>query len=278
MNVIHSNEYNYTRSVDRKVSFTIDQMKIMESNKKSEYPCSKNALLCIHGYMGSPRQFEGWLAQLKERSWDVYNLCLPGHHTDVAGFAATNPTVWLAAVQEKLSRLAEQYESIVIWTHSMGGLLAVAAASEQPQRVKGIVAVAFPLKLTPSLRGIRIAVRSLLVKKKSDDPVIRAAQELRGVSNVTLGNVVRLLPNALRVRNLIPGIKEKLPHLGVPLHVVFSQIDETVPAAAIDILAELRPDIRPLILQKSSHFWYAPEETLLLIRQMDEVMAAAKVE
>ncbi|MGI6545131.1 MAG: alpha/beta hydrolase [Fastidiosipilaceae bacterium] len=234
---------------------------------------SQNVILCVHGFMGSPRQFDDLLAALDDQSWDVRNLLLPGHSAGVREFATSGPAVWISAVEDCLEELRRSYENIVIWTHSMGGMLAIIAAAKNSARIRRIVAIALPIRLRLSFTGIRINLSALLGKKQSKDPRVVAAVELRGVGDVTWLNAARLLPNVKRLRiDLVRRTTETVTDLDVPLTVVNSMADETVPHSATKVIRRLRPDARVMILQQSSHFWFTEEEKRVLVGAMDDAM------
>lgn len=234
---------------------------------------SQNVILCVHGFMGLPRQFDNLLADLDDQSWDVRNLLLPGHGAGVREFADSGPAVWIPAVEDCLAELRGTYENIVVWTHSMGGLLAIIAAAKNPARIRRIVAIALPIRLRLSFAGIRINVSALLGKKQSEDPRVVAAIELRGVDDVTWLNAVRLLPNVKRLRvDLVRQATKVVTDLDVPLTVVNSMADETVPRSATRVIRRLRPDARVLVLRQSSHFWFTEEEKRMIVEAMDEAM------
>lgn len=112
----------------------------------------EEAFLLIHGYTGSPTDFNGLSHFLyEERGASVYVPLLPGHGTVVEDLRGLSKDVFIQAVEDELNKLLEKYPKVVVGGHSFGGQLALWLASKYP--VSGVfitatpVRVAFPLSL-----------------------------------------------------------------------------------------------------------------------------------
>ena len=80
------------------------------------------ALLCIHGIMGTPRQFDD-LKALLEDTCDVIAPWLPGHGGDARALAKSSMEEWEAAVQQAVEEACAQYDQVFLLGQSMGALL-----------------------------------------------------------------------------------------------------------------------------------------------------------
>ena len=187
----------------------------------------RKALLFVHGFMGTPRQFDPIAKALGERSGaELHRLVLPGHGANIEAFVGEGAAAWQKAVNDALDRLRREYDDLVLVGHSMGGLLLIRAAVQCPDRIREIIAVSLPLSLKLTLRGVRIRLGSM--GRDPKDPDTRAAKEMCGVSGVTPWNSWRLLPNALGLLRVMKEAGAVLPGLTVPLTVINSERDEIV--------------------------------------------------
>ena len=56
---------------------------------------SQKVVLCIHGFLGSPRHFDMFIPYIPE-DIAVYNLLLPGHGGNVRAFGRASMKEWKA--------------------------------------------------------------------------------------------------------------------------------------------------------------------------------------
>ena len=98
------------------------------------------AVLLIHGYSSSPRDWAGLPEQLAAAGWAVHVPLLPGHGTHPDALAATTNAELRAAVRAEFDALAARYPRVVVAGFSMGGALATELAAERP--VERLVLVA----------------------------------------------------------------------------------------------------------------------------------------
>lgn len=92
---------------------------------------SDRAILLVHGYVGSLKDFGALPDRLAEEGWRVRLLRLPGHGTrprDLIGVTADDQ---INAVREELKDLKEAYDFVAIGGFSMGGALSTIAASKE---------------------------------------------------------------------------------------------------------------------------------------------------
>ena len=94
------------------------------------------AVLIIHGYLGSPYDVKYMAEKLFQNGYTVSVPRLPGHGTCRQDFINTGKTEWLDEVYKNYKELEKKYSEVVIAGFSMGGLLAINAASTlKPERL-----------------------------------------------------------------------------------------------------------------------------------------------
>ncbi len=97
------------------------------------------AMLMVHGFIGSPNNFNDLPEQVAEAGWHVRVMLLPGHGTSPVEFETTTAAQLERAVENELTALQERFATVVLLGHSMGGALATLVASRR--RVDGLILV-----------------------------------------------------------------------------------------------------------------------------------------
>lgn len=103
------------------------------------------AFLLIHGYTGSPTDFNG-LPEFLEKNLQasVYAPLLPGHGTVVEDLVGLTKDDFIKSAEQELEKLLKKYKKVIVGGHSFGGQIALHLGSRYP--VHGVVVTAAPLK------------------------------------------------------------------------------------------------------------------------------------
>lgn len=222
---------------------------------------ASRVILFIHGYLGSSTQFNLLRQHLADVSeTDLLCLTLPGHEGTLRSFMCTTAGQWQQAVSERLAVLQTEYDEILLVGHSMGGLLAIHAAIVDARKIRGIVALALPLRLRFTLNTLRMRLGALRPPHAREDVRIQAARQMCGISDLRISNVWRLLPSTFMLLQLMRQAKTELCSLKPKLAVFNSVADEIVSSQTIRLVQKALPQSKIVLLTQSSHFWYSAEE------------------
>ncbi len=113
------------------------------------------AVLFVHGFIGTPNNYNDLPDRIAEQGWRVRVMLVPGHGTTPHLFEETTADDMLEGVLDEVRALRGAYEQVVVVGHSMGGALASLAAAEQT--VDGLVLIApFFGLTTPSVAGLSV--------------------------------------------------------------------------------------------------------------------------
>ena len=225
-------------------------------------PGARNAVLFIHGIVGTPNHFVTQipLLELVPENWSVYNLLLDGHGGSVTDFSHTSMKKWKNQVWRIFRELAETHEHIVIAAHSMGTLFAMQLALENPGKVAQLFLIAVPMRPWVRLFGAVNCLRLVFGKIREDHPFEVATRNVCGV--VTTRRLWRYLgwvPRFLELFAEIVRTEEKMGKLQTPCMAFQSKKDELVSNRSRSILE--RSGVMQIIdLHESSHFYYAPDD------------------
>ena len=228
-------------------------------------PDSACAVLLLHGFLGTPRQFDPILDCFPE-NWSVYNMVLDGHGGTVADFARSGMRKWQAQTDAALDALRRRHEKIIVVAHSMGCLLTLASLLREKSGVYGTLLLAPALCIRVRPVGCINALRVVLDRIPPENVLAAATQKACGVAPEkrlwrylpALPRFAELLAKARRVRSLLGFIE-------VPCTVLLSAKDELVGPRTAAYLRG-RESFIVHVLKDSGHFYY-PEQDLAQLRQ-----------
>lgn len=100
----------------------------------------------IHGYTGSPTDFNGLSQYLHEQNEaDVHVMLLPGHGTEIKALDRLSFEDFFVAVVQEFEALSKQYDEVIVGGVSFGAQLALILAARYP--VAGVFTVCLPYGL-----------------------------------------------------------------------------------------------------------------------------------
>jgi carboxylesterase len=93
------------------------------------FPGDDRAVLCIHGFTGTPYEMRFLGEQLATRGMTVRGIALPGHATRIDDLYDKTWRDWVDAVVAAYDELAARSRGVVVVGQSLGGLLAMYLAT-----------------------------------------------------------------------------------------------------------------------------------------------------
>ena len=222
-------------------------------------------VIFIHGFMGSPDQFEDLAEAVHKIGCAHMSVLLPGHGASVKEFARFGIKDWQRHVQKEINKVKHEYKKIFLVGHSMGGLLALNASLIKGSNISGVVLISTPLKINwlhPKFLWLKLCLE--LFPKDNE---IKAAY----IKAKSIGNS-ELLLYPLTIKPIFSFFKltrqtgKRLPGISVPVYMFHSKNDETVSFKSAGLLYKgLRNTKRTAItLDKSWHaFYYGDEREII---------------
>lgn len=229
-------------------------------------PGAKNAVLFIHGIVGTPNHFviQMPLSDLVPENWSVYNLLLDGHGGSVADFSHTSMKKWKEQVWRIFCALAETHDHVLIAAHSMGTLFAIQLAMENPDKVSQLFLLAVPMRPWMRLFGVVNCLRLVFGKVREDYPFEAAARDACGVVTTRkLWQYLGWVPRFLELFAEINRTEKGMEKLQTPCVAFQSKKDELVSNRSRRIL-EKYGVMEIVDLHGSGHFYYAPDDRALV--------------
>lgn len=199
--------------------------------------------LGLHGLTATPMELR-WLGEhLAQNNITVYIPRLPGHGTHPRDLARVHWQDFFACALDGFHLLRGECEHVFVLGHSLGGLLALLLASEQPLSPDGVIGLGVPIKLDNPLIGLARWIKYvrpyLYLPDRTPFPGrLRAEQARRGE---TVRGRVRYdlwaTQSVAEYYALTQRVWEILPQVSAPLLLIYSENDETVPLNQRDLIA-----------------------------------------
>ena len=224
----------------------------------------RTVVVFIHGFMGSPRQFDKLAQSVKDEGYSTTSLLLPGHGSTVKEFSSVTMEEWQSYVNAEIERLSPDYDDIFLVGHSMGCLLAINAAVMNTANFRGLFLMACPLKLRIfSAHALKLRTKIIFYRKSHP---IKATYIASNSIPPRLSLIWRIIKPTVELKKLIRITKGNLQNVSVPVTAVFSLDDELVSLDSLDILKNNlnQASFNSMILSDSLHSYYPEHEHLMI--------------
>ncbi len=210
----------------------------------------EEAFLLIHGYTGSPTDFNGLPEFLnKQHGASVFIPLLPGHGTIVEDLRGVTKDDFMQVAEAVLKDLLAKHSRVIVGGHSFGGQVALHLAARYP--VSGVFVSAMPYKLRfPfSVRWLYyiLVVKEFWTKRISEREQLERINDFSYVAMPIYG--FRLLHDMNKeLQKFIPNVKS-------PLLSIYLSGDEIAHPDSGDIISSLvsSPEKKTLILDCLGH-------------------------
>lgn len=219
----------------------------------------KNAVLFIHGFLGSPDHFRQFIPKIPQ-SYAIYNLLLHGHGGEVLDFANSSMEIWKSQVRATVRALAKQFENIVIVAHSMGCFFAMESAAAFPVQVKAIFLLGVPFKIFVRPAAIINAVKLFLNIFPESKREFAAVKNVLGVKlNRRVWEYAGWIPRYAELFTQAKRARETVKRVTVPCFIFQSENDEVVSLKSLKYVPD-KKNFTVAVLHESSHFIYSESD------------------
>ena len=216
--------------------------------------------VCTHGFTASPEEMR-WLGEyLQARGLTVFAPRLAGHGTDPEIMAAQRWLDWYEDELDAIALLRQRCRKVFAVGLSMGGLLSLLAGAAG--LVDGVVAMAAPLNLARRDLAFAPFLKHAVpfIPKEGWpghlDASVRAIQRAQNRPDYGRGDYgVTPTAAAGQLQQLMSEVTRRLPELTVPLLLIYSRADQTVPYDNLALAASLvnSRDLVTRTLEASDH-------------------------
>ena len=216
--------------------------------------------VCTHGFTASPEEVR-WLAEyLNARGLTVFAPRLAGHGTDPEVMAGQTWIDWYESELDAIALLRQRCRKVFAVGLSMGGVLSLLAGANG--LVDGVVAMAAPINLGRRDLALAPLLKHALPFIPKDnwpgplDEYVRDIQRAQGRPDYGRGDFgVTSVAAAGQLYDLMHEVVRRLPELIVPLLLIYSRADRTVPYDNLALVTSLvnSVDLVTHTLETSGH-------------------------
>jgi len=230
------------------------------------------AVVLVHGFASSLYTWKDVLPALAP-GHDVIALDLPGFGGSDAP-ADLSFTEYVPVVMGLLDQLG--VDKAVLVGNSMGGAVAIAAAADHPERVRGLVLIdasayrmgdpsqrPWPIRVAgnPAISAVldqlpirRLLVRAALRQVFHDDELVTPDRLDEYAVPVQRPGVPAAVRSLLASRSIEPDfVERRLPQVKAPTLILWGREDAWLPVADADRLATAWPRSRKVVLDSCGH-------------------------
>lgn len=217
------------------------------------FPGGKTGCLLIHGFTATPASMRPLGVFLSKAGYTVFGPRLSGHASVLEDMNRARYEDWIVDIQSAYLMLKDQCETIVTVGQSMGGCLALIAASHWD--VAGVVGLAVPAKLPPDPRLPYVRLLSYI---KPSFPKSRRRRSSWVDKEAASGHISYEAYPTRAVHELDLLISEmfvRLPNVQVPVLILQSKLDHYAPPEDARRIADTLPSgqVELEILEESGH-------------------------
>ncbi|MEA5456868.1 alpha/beta fold hydrolase [Sinomonas sp. JGH33] len=192
----------------------------------AETPGPRWGVAMCHGFSGTPSSVAPWAEGLAARGFDVEVPLLPGHGTDWEDLESRRWREWADCFEAACERVAARTDFLFVAGLSMGGAIALRAASRLP--VAGVAVVNPGLGFydwrVRYIRAIRLVQRTTDPIDEPDAPAPVGDE----------GDYTRTpLAAVHELKLLFAAAERSLPRVKAPLIAFKSDVDPVVPPSSI---------------------------------------------
>jgi carboxylesterase len=198
-------------------------------------------VLLSHGYTATPAEIRYLAKAFHEKGYTVAGPLLPGHGTRPEDLNHVCWQDWVRAGEETLAKLFENCEHVFVGGESMGGVLALYLASQEP-RIGGVLlyapAISTPMGTVDRIKLYAGAPFITQVERESLD----CSTEWQGYPGLPLKGTIQLL-------RFQEATRKRLSQIRQPVLIFQGRNDTTVaPEAGEIILNGIRSSVK-------EHYW-----------------------
>jgi carboxylesterase len=188
------------------------------------FPGGKTGCVLVHGFTGTPKEMRLMGDYLNRNEVTVIGIRLAGHATQISDMIRTRWKDWLTSVEDGINLLSDFCDNIFVAGLSMGGILALMAASRYA--IDGVIAMSAPYTISNDWRvklAKQISLFMPFVKKEQSDTIDqKTSKDHVDYSAYPTRSIAEL-------DNLVKTLHCNLPQIHIPVLLINSKNDKTVP-------------------------------------------------
>jgi carboxylesterase len=255
---------------------------------------ARTGVLLVHGLTGTPAEMRVLGKGLNREGFTLYAVQLAGHCGTMDDLVLTRWGDWRASVASGLKRFHAHVDQVVVAGLSMGALLALAVAEDEPDQVAGVCALSTTFRydgwsipwytrlafLLPLFRRLGIGRRSVFMEQppygiKDDALRARIVQQMHSGDSATAGLPGNPWWSIIELRRLAAHTRARLNRLRAPCLALHAREDDISAAGNAEDIARLarNAQVELVLLDNCYHMISIDRERRTVIARMNEFVA-----
>jgi len=201
---------------------------IRKGGEPFHYPGKSPGMLLIHGFTAAPQEIQQLGSYLNARGNAILGVRLFAHASEREDILRARFQDWIASVEDGYHLLSDRCSSIIIIGLSLGGALALHAASRLP--CSAVIAMSTPHRMPPNpiyfrLRPILRPLSALIQFRPKKFTPWRDMQ----ARNARVQYDQYPLRSLIELEAMLNEMRNQLPRVQVPTLLIHSRTDDAVP-------------------------------------------------
>jgi len=252
---------------------------------------ARTGVLLVHGLTGTPAEMRVLGKGLNKAGFTVYAVQLAGHCATMDDLVATRWGDWRASVASGLRRFRSHVDRVVVAGLSMGALLALAVAEDEPDLVAGVCALSTTFRydgwsipaytrlafLLPLFRQLGIGRHSVFMEQppygiKDDALRARVVAQMHSGDSAAAGLPGNPWWSIIELRRLAAHTRARLERLRAPCLVLHAKEDDISNVSNAQDIARLarNAQVELALLDNCYHMITIDRERRTVIAKMND--------
>ena len=231
---------------------------------------SRNHVILIHGYTGSPTDFNGFPNAIQKALGATVSVpLLQGHGTNLNDLARFDYGDFFTQIETEIEQAIKQGKRVFLGGYSFGGSLALDLAAKYP--VSGVFTVATPYKLQFPLSTPLVSIISIM-RRSWPKKIDAAERELRAGAIYYKEMPGRALPMVKKVSKKLAGT---LKNISCPCLTIQSSNDPIAHKKSGDSINKgiASVDKKVVILEDSMHGIFYTDSKDVIVSEVVEFLS-----
>ena len=188
------------------------------------FPGGKTGCILVHGFTGTPKEMRLMGDYLNKNEITTIGVRLAGHASQISDMIRTQWRDWLISVEDGINLLSNFCDNIFVVGLSMGGILALMAASRYD--INGAIAMSTPYTISNDWRtkfAKQLSLFTPFIKKEQSDTVDQET------SKNHVDYPMYPTRSIAELYNLIETLHRSIDQIHVPVLLINSIKDKTAP-------------------------------------------------
>ena len=187
-------------------------------------------VLFVHGFTGAPPSMRPWAEFLLSKGYTVRVPLLPGHGTKPENLNNVKWQEWPAKIQSELDELLKTCDQVFIAGLSMGGGTTLYIASQNNDRLSGIILV------NPMIHLPRVSPQMGYLLSRFQKFRTSVGNDIKLPGITEHGYDVLPMRGIHQLLIMLKRTRKSLNKITVPMHLFHSTEDHTLPVSNTEII------------------------------------------